>query len=79
MVIVATVCSSGQNVGCVALKALQAQCALTRSHIDFGKVHRAKLHPTDEVSRSVLCTQRQMQAYHRVVIALHYHTNVGIT
>lgn len=52
----------------MALKALHGQCALARRRIDFGMVHRAKLHPSDGVSCSVLCTQTQMQAYHRVAI-----------
>lgn len=70
----ATVLSSGQNGGCVSLKALHGQCALSRSQIDFGKVCWAELHPSDKVSCSVLCTKTQMQAYHWAVIttALQY-------
>lgn len=69
MVIVAAVLSCGQNGGCSTLKALHGQCALTRSHVDFGKVQRTKLHPPDKVSCSVLCTETQMQAYHSAVIS----------
>lgn len=63
MVIVATVLSSGQNGGSVALKALHGQPALTSCHIDSREVRRAKLHPPDKVSGSVLCTETQMQTY----------------
>lgn len=62
MVIVATVLNSGQNDGRPALKALQAQRALARGHVDFGEVRRAELHPTDEVSGSILCTETQKRA-----------------
>lgn len=69
VVIMATVLSSRQNCGCVALKALHGECALNRCHIDFGKVHRAKLHPSNGVSCSILCTQTQVQPYHRAGIS----------
>ena len=62
VVIVAAVLSSGQKGGCSTFKALHGQCALTRSHIDFGKVHGTKLNPPNEVSGSILCTETQTQA-----------------
>lgn len=62
VVIMTTVLGSGQNGGRSTLKALQSQCPLTRSHIDFGKVHRTELHSPDKVSCSVLCAETQMQA-----------------
>lgn len=68
----ATVLSCGQNGGRPTLKALQGQRALARGHVDFGEVRRTELHPPDEVSRSVLCTQTQTQARHSGV---PYYTN----
>lgn len=65
----ATVLGSGQCGGCVALKALHGQCALPRGHIDFGKVHWTKFHPSNKISCSILCTQTQKQAYHRAAIS----------
>lgn len=70
MVTVATVLSCGQKSGCSTLKALQGQSPLTRSHVDFGKIHRTKLHPPDKVSCSVLCTQKHIQVNHSTVITL---------
>lgn len=70
VVIMTTVLGSGQKGGRSTLKALQSQCPLTRSHIDFGKVHRTELHSPDKVSCSVLCTETQMQAYCITVLSL---------
>lgn len=79
VVIVATIWSSGHNGGCVALKALHGQFPLARCHIYSGKVRGAKLHPSNKVSCSILCTETQMQAYHGAIIVTtrHDHANDG--
>lgn len=61
VVIVATILSCGQNGGRAALKALHSQSALARCHIHSGEIRGAKLHPTDKVSGSILCTETQIQ------------------
>lgn len=62
VVIMATVLNSGQNGRRPVLKALEGQRALARGHVDFGEVRRTELHPANEVSGSVLCTETQKQA-----------------
>lgn len=60
MVIVVAVCSCTEHRGCVTLEALQGQSALTRSHVDFRKIHWTELHTPDKISSSVLCKQAQI-------------------